>query len=124
MRRSTLPFAPTKTYGPISVDLREKRREEKEKKSFSFSLHALNVVRPSTIDFFFFLIIIIIIWILDSYCLIRVLFCPEKNYLFTVHFILNELRLSQTFEIFVKISSLKSLTAYHLENRKNIPTVL
>ena len=26
MRGSTLPFAPTKTYGPISVDLREKQK--------------------------------------------------------------------------------------------------
>ena len=26
MRGSTLPFAPTKTYGPISIDPREKRR--------------------------------------------------------------------------------------------------
>ena len=45
---------------------------------------------------------------------------PKKNYLFSVHFILNERSLSHfpNFEIFVKISSLKSLMAYHPENRK------
>ena len=48
-------------------------------------------------------------------------FYPEIIYLFSVHFILNELSPSNflTFEIFVKISSLESLTIYHPENRKN-----
>ena len=57
--------------------------------------------------------------------LIRVRFFPEKFYFFSVQFILNELSSSHflTSEIFVKISSLKSLMTYHLENRKNIPTV-
>ena len=53
-------------------------------------------------------------------CLIRVRFFPEKFYLFSVHFIVNELRSSHflTFEIFVKISSLKSLANYYPEIRK------
>ena len=45
---------------------------------------------------------------------------PKTIYLFSIQFILNELSPSHflTFEIFVKISSLKSLTAYHPENCK------
>ena len=35
MRRSTLPFAPTKTYDPISIDLKEKRKKVKNKNSLS-----------------------------------------------------------------------------------------
>ena len=77
------------------------------------------------VTFFAFYLFIIIIWIHGSYCLFRVRFCPKKIYLFSVYFILNELSSSHflIFEIFVKISSLKSLTAHHLENRKNIPLV-
>ena len=54
----------------------------------------------------------------------RSVFIP-KIYLFLVHFILNELSSSHflTFEIFIKISSLKSLATYHPENPKNIPLV-
>ena len=134
MRGLTLPFAPTKTYGPISIDLREKQR--KEKKKISLSLFTLPLSRKMPFLFYFhfypfflfflfllfIFILIIIIWIHDSYCLIRVRFCRETIYLFSVHFILNEFSSSHflTFEIFVKISSLKSLTAYHLENHKNI----
>ena len=126
MRGPTLPFAPTKTYGLIFVDLREKRRE----KIYIFlCLHALSIP-PLVFSFFFFFyfyvfFLIIIIWIHGSYCLIRVYFCPETIYLFLVHFILNELSSSHflTFEIFIKILSLKSLATYHPENRKNIPTV-
>ena len=46
---------------------------------------------------------------------------PRNNLLFSVHSILNELSPNHflTFEIFVKISSLESLTTYHPENRKN-----
>ena len=116
-----------KTYSPISVDLREKRREE-EKNLFLRTLSAEILLFPfltfpfSLLFYFilFIIIIIIIIWIHDSYCLIRVCFCPKKIYFFSVHFILNELSSSYflTFEIFVKISSLRSLTTYHPENRK------
>ena len=44
----------------------------------------------------------------------------ETIYLFSVQFILNELNSSHflTSEIFIKISSLKSLMAYHPKNRK------
>ena len=58
--------------------------------------------------------------------LIQVHFYPETIYLFLVQFILNELSSSHfmTFKIFVKISSLESLTTYHPNNRKNILTVL
>ena len=57
--------------------------------------------------------------------LIRVRFCPEIIYLILVQVILNELSSSYTLtsEIFVKISSMESLTTYYPENRKNIPTV-
>ena len=47
MRRSTLLFALTKTYDPISIDLRDKRREKK-------SLFLLfSSIRPSISLFFF-----------------------------------------------------------------------
>ena len=51
--------------------------------------------------------------------------CPETIYFFSVQFILNELSSNNflTSEIFIKISSLESLTTYLPENRKNIPTV-
>ena len=125
MRGPTLPFAPMKTYDLIFVDLREKRREKK----FFFSVYTLCPSLHWCFPFFFFyfyvFFLIIIIWIHGSYCLVRVRFCPETIYLFSVHFILNELSSSHflTFEIFVKISSLKSMATYHPENRKNIPTV-
>ena len=47
-------------------------------------------------------------------------FLPRNNLFFSVHFILNELSPSHflTFEIFVQISSLKSLVTYYSENRK------
>ena len=66
------------------------------------------------------LIIIIIIWINDFYCPIRVHFYPENFYFFSVHFIVNELKSSHFLasEIFVKISSLKSLATYPPEIRK------
>ena len=68
---------------------------------------------------FSLIIILIIIWI-NAYCLIRAHFCPKKIYFFSVHFILNEIRSSHflTSEIFLKISSLKSLATYHPENHK------
>ena len=45
---------------------------------------------------------------------------PKQFIFFSVHFILNEFSPSHllTFEIFVKILSLKSLVTYHPENRK------
>ena len=54
MRRSTLLFAPMKTYGSISVDLREKRKEEIF--FFSLSILALPSVPPLlfTFDFYSF----------------------------------------------------------------------
>ena len=125
-------FCPMKTYGPISVDLREKRRKKK-KKNFSLSLSlTLSLSLLFFLLFFFILVfiffinIIIIVWIYGSYCLIQVRFCSETIYLFLVHFILNELSSSHflTSEIFLKISSLNSLATYHPENRKNIPLVL
>ena len=56
---------------------------------------------------------------------IWICFYPEIIYFFLVQFILNELSSSHfpISEIFVKISSLESLTTYHPENRKNIPTI-
>ena len=121
MHGPTLPFALTKTYDPISVNLKEKQRK---KKKIFLSSHLL--LFYFIFFFFSFFILIIIIWIYGSYWLIQVHFFPKKNYLFSLHFILNELNLSHflTSKIFVKISSLKSLTAYHPKNRKNIPLVL
>ena len=53
-------------------------------------------------------------------------FTPKQFISFQFNFFLNELSSSHflTFEIFVKISSLKSLATYHPENRKNILLVL
>ena len=69
----------------------------------------------------FLLLLLLLFWIHDSYYFIRVRFYPETIYFFSVHFILNELSAIHflTSEIFVKISSLKSLAAYHPKNRKN-----
>ena len=130
----TLFFTPIKICGPISVNLREKRRKEKIKISPSLSLQAPSLPKMPFLFYFIILlllllfsiiIIIIIIWIYDPYYLIRVCFYPETIYFFSIQFILNELSSSHflTSEIFVKISSLKSLTTYHPENRKNIPIV-
>ena len=110
-----------KIYGPISVNLREKRIKEKIK--INISLHALPRLSLLTFrfDFILFLFFLfIIIWIHSLYCLIRIRFCPEKIYFFLVQFILNELNSSYflTLEILLKISSLKSLATYHPENRK------
>ena len=115
-----------KSYSSISVYLREKRREEKRNIFFSLSTRSLLRLFVFFVFIpFFFIHIIIIIWIYDAYCLIRVHFCSKTIYLFLVQFILNELSSSHflTSEIFVKISSLKSLTAYHPENRKRKPLV-
>ena len=63
----------------------------------------------------------LLFWIHDSYCFIRARFYPETIYFFSIHFILNEFNPNHflSFEIFVKILSLESLTTYHPENRKN-----
>ena len=103
-----------------------KRRKIKIKISL---LHALSLPSSvSTLLFILFLFIILLLlllllllfWILDSYCFILVHFYPENIYFFSVHFILNELSPSHflTSDIFVKISSMQSLTAHHPENRK------
>ena len=134
MRGLTLPFVLTKTHGPISVDLTEKK-----KFFFPFSLSplTLSVLRSQSIPFvltFLFLFIlfffIFLSWIHGSHfamcpSLIRVRFYPETIYFFSVQFILNELSSCHflTSEIFVKILSLESLATYHPENCKNIPTV-
>ena len=118
-----------KTYGLISVNLREKRREEKNKQ-ISLTSRSNSHVRLHPLDIFRFfilfiiIIIIIIILLLFDYMAHIASFesisSPKKFYLFSVHFILNERNSSPflTSEIFVKISSLKSLTVYHSENRK------
>ena len=131
MHGSTFLFAPKKTDGSISVDLREK-----QKTLFPLSLslssppsRSLPLSPPfsflSTFYPFFK------IWVHGSHCsmcpsLIRVHFYHEKIYLFSIQLILNELSSSHflTSEIFVKISSLESLVTYHPENRKNILTIL
>ena len=75
------------------------------------------------IFFFFFLLLVFLLllfWKHGTYCFIQVSFYPETIYFFSVHFILNELSPSHflTFDIFVKILSMKSLATYHPENRK------
>ena len=121
MRGPTLPFASTKTYSPISINLKEKL--ELLSLKFFFSL----LSRTLSVSSFLF----ILFFIHGSHCamclsLIWVRFRSETVYLFPVQFILNELSSSHflTSEILVKISSLESLATYHPENRKNIPTVL
>ena len=97
---------------------------KKIKSSQPLSLHAppspsvLTALLSFFIIFLFFKLLFF--WKLDSYCFIRVRFYHENFYFFSVHFSLNELRPNHfpTFEIFVKISSQNSLTAYHPENRK------
>ena len=129
MRRSTLPFTPIKTYDPISVNLRKKQK--KEKKTFlplSFSSRSLSpaafLLSFVFFIFSFFLLLLLLFWIYGSYYFIRIRLY-SKIIFFLVHFILNKLSPSHflTSKIFVKISSLKSLTTYHPENRKNISLV-
>ena len=130
----TLPFTPTKTYEPISVDLRKKRN------FFPLYLSLSSPALPAylLLHFLFFLLYFFFLFILFfpffflfffKFCihgshsgpsLIRVRFYPKTIYLFSVQFILNELSSSHfpTFEILVKISSLKSLVTYHPETRK------
>ena len=134
-------LAPTKTEGSIFVDFRE-RRKTHFPLSLSLSLllphaHSLSVSSFYFLLTFLFLFILFFpfffyffIWIHGSHCamcpsLIRVHFCPEIIYFFSIQFILNELSSSHfsTSDIFVKISSLESLATYHPENLKNIPTI-
>ena len=99
----------------------KKEIKNKIKFSLSLSLHApLPFCLTFLLSFFFNINILLLFLIHGSYCFIRVCLCPETIYFFSVHFILNELSLSHflTSEILVKISSLKSLTAYHPENYK------
>ena len=128
----TLPFAPIKTYSPISVNLKEKLELLSLKFFFSLLSRTLSIssfLFLLTFLFFFlsFFLSFFDIWLILCHVSIShlVRFFPEKIYFFSVQFILNKLSSSHflTFEIFVKISSLKSLTTYHLENCKNIPTV-
>ena len=122
----TLPFAPTKTYGLISINLREKRKTFFSFFSLSLSAHSLcSPSLPFLLTFLFLFILFFLIWIHGSRCamcpsLIWVRFLSKTIYFFLVQVILNELSSSHflTSEIFFKISSLKSLTTYHPENCK------
>ena len=115
---------------PYILKRSEERIRKKKSLSLSLSSHVLPLPSHLLLPFNFSLFFIFILFFysyyyyLDtcSYCLIQVRFYPETIYLFSVHFILNELSSSHflTFEIFVKISSLKSLATYHPKNRKNI----
>ena len=114
MRGPTLPFAPRKTYDPISVNLREKI----ELISLEIFLFPLTHTSPSppliffllTFLFFFFFSIypfFFNFWMHSSHCamcpfLIRVCFFPETIYFSSIQFILNELSSSHflTYEIF------------------------
>ena len=130
-----------KPYGSICVNLKEKQKKKNHFSPFSLSLSSPTptLLTACSSFFFFFLFdfpfflffFFFLIWIHGSHCamcpsLIQVCFCLETIYFFSVQFILYELSSSQfpTSEIFLKISSLKSLETYHLENHKNIPIVL
>ena len=102
-----------------------KRRKIKNKISLARSSHLRPLIRFDFYAFYFIILLLLLLllllfWIFDSYCFIRIRFYPEKFYFFSVQFILNELNPSHflTSKIFVKISSLKSLTIYHPKNRK------
>ena len=129
MRGPTLPFAPTKTYDPIAVNLREKI-EILSLEIFLFPLTHTSLSPPLLLFLltFFFFILSFFFLIFGCMCpfLIRVRFFPEIIYFSSIQFILNELSSSHflTSEIFAIISSLELLMTYHPENRNNIPTVL
>ena len=136
MCRSTLPFAPTKTYGLISVDLRKKRNFFPFLSlALSSRSHTLTIALFSFIflfDFLSFSFFFPFFKNLNTWLTLRHVsiyhsspFRPQNNFFFLVQFILNEHSSSHflTSEIFVKISSRKSLATYHPENRKKIPTI-
>ena len=110
---------------------KETKRRKNKNKNLSLTMSSLFLRTNALLlfDFRFYLFffniyiyiyIYILFWIHGSYCFIRVRFCTKTIYIFLVHFILNELNSSHflTSKIFVKISSLKSMTTYHPENRK------
>ena len=109
---------------------RSEKNQREEKKNLSQTLTPLSLLSVFFLFILLFyfiilfllllLLLLLLFWIHDLYCFIRVCFYPKTIYFFSVHFILNELSPNHflTSEIFVKISSLKSLTAYHPENRK------
>ena len=115
---STLPFALMKTYGPISVDLREKRKTH----FFLYlSLSSLLTPPPPVSSFLLFDFAFFFFFnMMQCPYLIRVRFYSETIYFFLVQFSLNELSSSNflTSEIFIKILSLKLLATYHPENPK------
>ena len=126
---STLPLASTKTYGPISVDLREKRNFFYPF-SLSLSSRSHSLVRSfflPLLTFFFFYPFISFSFFKFGY-MTHIASCVHLSFSSVSapkQFILNELSSSHfpTSEIFVKILSLESLTTYHPKNRKNIPTI-
>ena len=140
MRGPTLPFAPTKTCGPISINIRDKLVLLSLKLIFSLLSRTLSVL--SFFFFFFtFLVFLFILFFLFFFFFykfgymvhiapcVHLLFgsmsTPKQFISFQFNLFLNELSSSyfMTSNIFVKISSLESLATYHPENRKNILTV-
>ena len=131
MRESTLSLTPTKTYDPISVNLKEKQIFFSFLSLFMFSLSSCFLLTvPSfyllSFDFLFFIFCFCFLFFFTMCAsLIRIRFYPKTIYLFSVQFSLNEFSPNNflTSKIFVKILSLESLSTYHLENRKKIPIV-
>ena len=126
MRGLTLSFGPTKTHGPIFVDLKEKHQNFFF--PFSLSLRSLSLFSVYSLPFdlpFSFYPFFYTWFTFHHVSISHSGSCLEIVYFFSVQFLLNELSSSHFLisEIFVKISSLKSLTTYHLENCKNIPIV-
>ena len=66
----TFPFAPTKTYGLISVDLKKKRRKEKIKISLSLRSLSQKMPFPFFFDFlsfyYYYLILLLLLLLLLS----------------------------------------------------------
>ena len=111
-----------KTYGPISVDLRKKRREEKYKNlpPPSLSIHVVIPLFVCPFFIFIFFLLLLLFGYIAYITLFESVSAPNFFYFFSIQFILIELNSNHflTFEIFVKISSLKSLATNHPEIRK------
>ena len=122
-------FRSSRSDHPISVDRKKKARTSLSSLSHLHA-HCPSVSSSSSsfsfhLTLFFYSFYPFFLYMAQCPSLIQVRFYPEIIYFFSVQFSLNELSSSHflTSEIFVKISSLESLTTHHPENSKNIPTV-
>ena len=102
MREPTLPFTSTKTYGPISVDLREKRRKEKQFLPLSL-ISLFQSKNPLPFDFhsFSFLFYFILFFFLLSF------------YLFILFFLVLSFPLFPPFDTWLNMSHSHKYTTCH-----------